>query len=259
MTGTYPTQKENPSKSELFGPKSNPKSGNWWPSSRNDMLQSNVNIFVAELVGTFGLLVAATGSIVYDGSLGFSLGIGFVAAMHFIGLFLVVLIFGRYSMAHFNPAVTIGFAISGYLKPRLIPLYLVAQAIGAVSGSLFVKQVMGNFAKLGLNAPNYSYGLPEVFGIETLATIFLMGGILLIINIKKNPIVVSAVIGGIVALDVFFFSPISGASMNPIRSFSPALLTGIYDDLWLYWAAPFVGSIIPAVVFTKLLKPKMYE
>ena len=88
------------------------------------MSQSHVNIFVAELVGTFGLVTAATGSIVYDGSLDFSLGIGFVAAMHFLGLFLLIFVFGRYSMAHFNPAVTIGFAISGYLKPRLIPLYL---------------------------------------------------------------------------------------------------------------------------------------
>lgn len=223
------------------------------------MPQSNVNIFVAELAGTFGLLVAATGSIVYDGSLGFSLGVGFVSAMHFLGLFFLVLIFGRYSMAHFNPAVTIGFAISGYLKPRSIPLYLVAQLIGAMSGSLFVKYVFGSFAKLGLNSPNHIHALANVFTVETLATIFLMGGILLIINIKKNPVIVSTVVGGIVALDVLFFASVSGASMNPIRSFAPAVLTGIYDDLWLYWTAPFLGSIIPGVIFAKFLKPKMYE
>lgn len=223
------------------------------------MQQSKVNIFVAELVGTFGLLVAATGSIVYNGSLGFSLGVGFVAAMHFLGLFFLVLVFGRYSMAHFNPAVTIGFAISGYLKPCRIPLYLAAQAIGAVSGSLFVKYVFGNFAKLGLNSPNHSYALPDVFAVETLATVFLMGSILLIINLKKNPVVVSMVVGGIVALDVLFFASVSGASMNPIRSLAPAVMTGIYDDLWMYWTAPFLGSVIPGVIFVKFVRPKMYE
>ena len=224
------------------------------------MAQSSVNLFVAELAGTFGLLVAATGSIVYDGSLGFSLGPAFVAAMHFLGLFLLVLVFGRYSMAHFNPAVTAGFAISGYLKPRLVPLYLAAQTIGAVSGSLFVKYVIGDSAKLGLNAPGPGHALPEIYGVEVLATVFLMGGILLVINTRKTPVVVSAVVGGIVALDVFFFGPVSGASMNPVRSLAPAVVTGIYGDLWLYLTAPFLGSVIPSLIFAKRFpKPKMYE
>lgn len=215
-------------------------------------MNNTVTIFVAELVGTFGLLVAATGSIVFDGRMNFTLGLAFIAGMHFIGLFILVFVFGKYSMAHFNPAVTIGFVISGYLKPRLIPLYFAAQIIGAVSGSLFVKYAIGNFAKLGLNTYAHEYSLPIVFGIEVAATIFLMGGILLIINFKKNnAAIVSAVVGGIVALDVFFFGPISGASMNPIRSLAPALTTGILDDLWLYWAAPFIGSIIPSVIYLK--------
>ncbi|MGQ0792197.1 MAG: aquaporin, partial [Nitrosopumilaceae archaeon] len=77
------------------------------------MHNSNLIIFFAELVGTFGLLVAATGSIVYDTSLGMTLGPIFVAAIHFVGLTIVVYAFGKYSMAHFNPAVTIGYFISG--------------------------------------------------------------------------------------------------------------------------------------------------
>ncbi len=95
------------------------------------MKYSNLIIFVSELLGTFGLLVAATGSIVYDSSLGNSLGPIFVAAIHFLGLAIVVYAFGKYSMAHFNPAVTIGFFISGYVKAKALPVYFVAQAIGA--------------------------------------------------------------------------------------------------------------------------------
>jgi len=216
------------------------------------MSYSNLTIFVAELIGTFGLVVAATGSIVFDGFMNFSLGPVFVAGMHFIGLAILVFSFGKYSMAHFNPAITIGFTIAGYLQPKKIPLYLIAQAIGAISGSLFVKYAIGNYAKLGLNFPNNEFDFSVIFGIEILATIFLMGGILLAVGRKRIRLsIVSVVVGGIIALDVFFLGPISGASMNPIRSFAPAVVTGIFDNLWLYWTAPFIGCIIPAIIFRK--------
>ena len=222
------------------------------------MQYSNNTIFVAELIGTFGLVVAATGSIVYNGSLNFSLGPVFVAGMHFIGISIVVLLFGKYSMAHFNPAVTIGYTIAGYLNPKKIPLYFLAQGIGAFSGILFVKYAIGNYAKLGLNFPNYEYSLAIIFGVEILATIFLMGGILLVVSSKKIHLgIISMVIGALVSLDVFFLGPISGASMNPIRSLAPAVVTGIPGDLWLYWTAPFIGSAIIALIFKKKFpKPK---
>lgn len=220
-------------------------------------MNSKISIFVAELLGTFGLVVAATGSIVYDGSLGNSLGLGFISIMHFAGLAFLVLVFGRYSMAHFNPAVTVGFAVSGHLKIGLIPLYLTAQAIGAISGSIFVKYVIGNYSLLGMNLPNLKYSVPTIFLTEMLATIFLMGAILIVISLKKNALISGIVIGGVVALDVLFFASISGASMNPMRSLAPAILVGVYDDLWLYWTAPFLGSIIPAVIFVIMSRRKM--
>lgn len=215
-------------------------------------MKNPINIFVAELVGTFGLVVAATGSIVFDGRMDFSLGPIFVAGMHFLGLTILVYAFGKYSMAHFNPAVTIGFTIAGFCKPKLLPIYFVAQAIGAIAGSLFVKFAIGNHAKLGLNFPNYDYSIFTIFGVEVLATIFLMGVILIVVSIKKLYVIfVAMAIGGVIALDVFFLGPISGASMNPIRSFAPAMITGIFNDLWLYWTAPFLGSIFAALIYRK--------
>ena len=95
------------------------------------MHSSNKIIFLAELIGTFGLVVAATGSMVYDVSLGGIYGHHFIVAMHFIGLSIVVYAFGKYSMAHFNPAVTVGFFITKHVKGRQLPYYFVAQAIGA--------------------------------------------------------------------------------------------------------------------------------
>ena len=215
------------------------------------MQNSNLVIFFAELVGTFGLLVAATGSIVYDASLGMTLGPIFVATIHFVGLAIVVYAFGKYSMAHFNPAVTIGYFISGHIKAKTMPVYFGAQAIGAFLGTFFVKYVIGDFVNLGLNFPNYSYSVSLFYGVEIIATIMLMGVILTVVHIKGLNKFAGLGIGAIVALDVYFLGPISGASMNPIRSLSPAVVTGIPDDLWLYWSAPFIGSAIAGLIYHK--------
>jgi len=215
------------------------------------MKYSNLIIFVSELLGTFGLLVAATGSIVYDASVGHSLGPIFVAAIHFLGLAIVVYAFGKYSMAHFNPAVTIGYFISGYIKVKALPVYFVAQAIGAFLGTFFVKYVIGSHAELGLNFPNYSYSIQLFYGVEIIATIFLMCVILAVVHVKGLNKFSGLAIGGIIALDVYFLGPISGASMNPIRSITPAIVSGIPDDLWLYLTAPFIGAAIVGVIYYK--------
>lgn len=218
------------------------------------MKNPNFIIFVSELVGTFGLLVAATGSIVYDARVGQTLGPIFIAGIHFIGLAIVVYAFGKYSMAHFNPAVTIGFFISGYVKAKILPIYFVAQAIGAFLGTFFVKYVIGDFADLGLNFPNYSYSIPIFYGVEIIATVFLMGVILIVVHVRRLNKFTGVAVGGIIALDVFFLGPISGASMNPIRSLSPAIFSGIIDDLWLYLTAPFIGVSIVGILYKKFSK-----
>lgn len=208
-------------------------------------------IFLAELAGTFGLLISATGSIVYDAKLGGLLGPIFIAFIHFIGLTVVVYAFGKYSMAHFNPAVTIGLFLAGYTKAKTLPVYFSAQAIGAFLGTFFVKYVIGDFVNLGLNYPNYSYSISIFYGIEILATVFLMGVILIVIHIKGLNKFTGLAIGAIIALDVYFLGPISGASMNPIRSLSPAMLVGMPDDLWLYLTAPFIGAVIIGIIYQK--------
>lgn len=219
------------------------------------MHKSNFVIFLAELAGTFGLLVAATGSIVYDGMMDNTLGIGFISIIHFIGLGAMIFLFGRYSMAHFNPAVTVAYFVAKYITAKQILVYIAAQIIGAFLGSLFVKYIIGDFARLGINSPNYQYPILGFFGVEVLATIFLMGSILIAVNIKGlQTIFISSIIAGTVALDVFFLGSISGASMNPIRSLTPAVFTGIFEDLWMYWSAPFIGGIIVALIFNKIKK-----
>ncbi|NWJ99163.1 aquaporin [Marine Group I thaumarchaeote] len=216
------------------------------------MHSSNKIIFIAELIGTFGLVVAAAGSMVYDAMLGGIYGHYFVVAMHFIGLAIVVYAFGKYSMAHFNPAVTIAFFITKHVKGRQLPYYFAAQAIGAFMGSIFVLLVMGDYANLGTNYPSPTSTVEANVSYEILTSIFLMGVIYIVIHFKKLGKLTGVAIGGIIALDVLFFGLVSGASMNPIRSLAPAVISGMTGDLWLYLTTPFIGTIIVAAIYKVL-------
>lgn len=203
--------------------------------------------FFAELVGTFIVVASATGSIVFDAKLGGILGIPFIAFAPFVGVAICVYLFGKVSMAHFNPAVTIGYLITGHLRKNLLAWYFGAELIGALLASVFVKYVIGTEANLGANAPNYDFSLSIIFGIEALASAFLMAVIYAVVLTKGLKGFSGIAIGGIVGLDIFFFGLISGASMNPARSLAPALLSGHLGDLWLYWTATFVGTSLVAL------------
>lgn len=204
--------------------------------------------FFSELVGTFIVVTSATGSIVFDAKLGGILGIPFIAFAPFVGVAISVYLFGKVSMAHFNPAVTIGYLITGHLRKNLLAWYFGAEIIGALLASVFVKYVIGTEANLGANAPNYDFSLSVIFGIEVLASAFLMAVIYAVVLTKGLKGLSGIAIGGIVGLDIFFFGLISGASMNPARSLAPALLSGHLEDLWLYWTATFVGTSLVALL-----------
>ena len=245
------------------------------------MHSSNKIIFIAELIGTFVLVVGATGSIVYNEMLGGIYGIGLIAAGHLVALSIAVYAFGKYSMAHFNPAVTIAFFITKHVKGKQLPYYIAAQSVGAFLGSIFVLFAMGDHANLGTNYPNLTSSVESNIIYEILATMFLMGVIYIVVHFKKLAMLTGVVIGGIVAIDVLLFGEISGASMNPIRSLAPAVVSGLIEyqwwwygdailsnemtthvgtiivkevmmDLWLYLTTPFIGTIIVAVIYKAL-------
>ena len=213
---------------------------------------SNQKKFIAEFVGTFVLVVCATGSIVLDARLAGSLGLGFMAFAPGVGAAVMIYKFAKISIANFNPAVTVAFLITKHIPVRLFPLYFMAEASGALLGTIFVKYVIGTEANLGANFPNYSYPIPLIFGIEILATMFLMGMVMIVVHTNGLRGFGWITIGSVIGLDVFFLSFISGASMNPIRSLAPAIFSGKVSDLWLYWSAPFVGSTIVAIIYRKL-------
>ncbi len=214
------------------------------------MVHSNLQIFTVELIGTFILVVFATGSIVYDVEhFNGELGIPFAAVAPFIALLIGVYSFGKISLAHFNPAVTIGYYITGHITKLQVLYYFAAEIIGAFLGSVFVLQFIGDGANLGANAPNYDFSTLVIFPVEVLASAMLMGVIFYVVYTKGLRGFSGVAIGGIVGLDILFLAFISGASMNPARALAPALLSGTLGDLWLYWSAPFVGTMIAAFAF----------
>jgi aquaporin Z len=217
-------------------------------------LTSSQKRFVAEVIGTFIVVVLATGSVVVDAKFGGKLGLPFIAFAPFVGVAVGVYLFGKISMAHFNPAVTLGFLITGHITKLQLLQYLTAQITGALIASVFVMYVIGTEASLGTNAPDYSYPLPLVFGIEVLATAMLMAVIYLVVYTKGLWRLGGLAIGATVGLDIFFLAFISGASMNPARSLAPALLSGVLGNLWLYWTATFIGSFSVAFLIRKRFK-----
>ena len=214
------------------------------------MAYSNLQIFIVELIGTFLLVVFATGSIVYDAEVfDGKLGIPFIALAPFIALLIAVYAFRKISFAHFNPAVTIGYYITGHITKIQVAYYFTAEIIGALLGSLFILSFIGEKADLGANIPNYDFSIFLIFSVEVLASAMLMGVIFYVVYTKGLKGFSGVAIGGIVGLDILFLAFISGASMNPARALAPALLSGELSNLWLYLTAPFVGTTIAAFLF----------
>ncbi|MDE1863530.1 MAG: aquaporin [Thaumarchaeota archaeon] len=209
--------------------------------------------FLAEMAGTFVVVALATGSVVISARYGGVFGPWFVALAPAAAVAMMVYSFGRVSMAHFNPAVSVGFLITKHLPRNLLPVYLGAEMTGAILASVFVRYAIGTQADLGANAPDYHYPILLIIGVEVLATGLLMAVILAVVHTGGLRGLGGIAIGGIVGLDIFFLGVVSGASMNPARSLAPALLSDSLGSLWLYLTATFIGSGIVAAAYSKCI------
>ncbi|MFZ3090606.1 MAG: aquaporin [Nitrospirota bacterium] len=199
--------------------------------------------YLAELFGTFALVFAGTGAlIINDVSGGY---ISHVGVAFTFGLVVMSMIYtlGDISGAHFNPAVTFGFWISGRFPGRKLLPYVMSQCAGAFSASVILYLLFPKHPTLGATLPAAS--VAQAFILEVILAFFLM---FVIINIsvgaKETGLMAGVAIGGIVALEALFAGPITGASMNPARSAAPAVVSGNFQQLWIYLVAPFMGSYL---------------
>ena len=204
-------------------------------------------VLAAEFIGTFALVFAGAGAIMVDATTG---ALGHVGVAISFGLVIMVMIYavGHVSGAHFNPAVTLAFALTRHFPwPRLVG-YWAAQVLGALVAAAILRGSLGDVAHVGATLPSGSQR--QSFLWEVVLTFFLMFVIMAVATDTRAVGEAAAIaIGGTVGLDAMFGGPISGASMNPARSIGPAVVSGDLHALWLYITAPILGAAIGALAY----------
>jgi aquaporin Z len=197
----------------------------------------------SELLGTFFLVLVAAGG----GLLHAQGQISLAAAVVAPGLMVlaIILFMGAVSGAHLNPAVSLAFALRGDFPWRRVPGYIVVQLLGATLACLFLLAVFGNIQHLGATLPGPGYHNWQAFLMEIALTGGLLSVILGTASAAQNVGAIGALgVGGYIALAGLWAAPVSGTSMNPARSFGPALVSGDWTAYWVYVAGPLIGAAI---------------
>ncbi len=210
---------------------------------------------LAEAIATFSLVFAGCGAIVVDHERGGSLGTTGIAAT--FGLVIMVMVYatGHLSGAHINPAVTIAFSATRHFPARDAALYVPAQLGGAVAGALVLRLVWHERpAHLGATVPTVGTGAAVLY--ELVLTAFLMFVIMAVATDTRAVGAAAAIaIGGTVALDALVGGGVTGASMNPARSFGPALVAPEWRDFWIYLVGPVIGALVGAAAYQLVRLP----
>jgi aquaporin Z len=221
---------------------------------------------VAEAVGTFFLCFAGIAAILStQPPINSGAGLVGIALAHGLALAIAINCFGGISGGHHNPAVTIGFLSTGRIAPPLAVLYIISQLIGAIAAAgacnaIFPETVV-DAAKLGIPLPpDLLAGEPVTVGVVLLAE-FIMTFLLMTavfgtaVDERGKAVKIGAfAIGLTVTFDILAGGPVTGASMNPARSFGPALVHNFFGPLhWCYWAAPIAGAVVAAQLYQHVL------
>jgi aquaporin Z len=197
----------------------------------------------SELLGTFALVLVAAGGGILHGQGQISLAAAVVAP----GLMVmaIILFMGAVSGAHLNPGVSLAFALRGDFPWRRVPGYIIIQLIGATLACLFLDAVFGNIQHLGATLPGPGYEDWQALLMEIVLTALLVSVILGTASAAQNVGAIAALgVGGYIALAGLWSAPVSGTSMNPARSFGPALVSGDFTSYWVYVVGPLTGALI---------------
>lgn len=207
-------------------------------------------------MGTFALVFAGPGAAAVDANSGG--GVSGVGVGMAFGLIVMVMIFslGHISGCHINPAVTIAFLALGRIAPAKAAGYIAVQLIGAVLAGLAIVAILGQTGDAGATTPHIG-GTDAAFFSELILTFFLMFVILGVATDGRAQGTMAAIaIGGYVGFAATGWGPVANASMNPARSFGPAVAANVWTAHWVYWVAPIVGTLLAAAVYELLREPK---
>jgi aquaporin Z len=211
--------------------------------------------YIAEIIGTFALVFCGTGAIIINQESGGVITHAGIAAT--FGLIVAAMIYtlGDISGAHFNPAVTVAFWVAKTFPTKELLPYVLSQALGAFSATAMLGWMFPSNALLGATLPAGS--AMQSFVLEIVLMFILMFTILHVAKgSKEQGMFAGIAIGSVVLLEAMFAGPVSGASMNPVRSLSPAILSGHTEHLWVYLTAPVLGAILAVVMWSVLRQPE---
>ena len=207
--------------------------------------------YLSEFIGTFSMIFCGCGAMVINDYTGGVITHPGVAITWGLIVMSMIYAFGDISGAHFNPAVTLSFAVAKKFSWKEVPMYMTSQFFGAITASIILLFL---FPKSDLGATIPIIEPLKVFVIELLLSFFLM---VVIINVstgsKETGSIAGFAIGGVILLEAMFAGPLTKASMNPVRSLAPALVSGNFSHIWVYLTAPFLGMLL-AVFSCKLVK-----
>jgi aquaporin TIP len=209
---------------------------------------------LAEFVGTFALVFAGVGAIVTGANL---VGVAFA---HGLVIAVMASAVGHISGGHFNPAVTFGFLVTRRIDPTLAGAYVGAQLLGATVAALALRVLYPDGLDLDAGVPQLGAGVSAGagMGIEAILTFFLVWVIFATAADPRGAFksIAGLAIGLTITLDILAGGPLTGAAMNPARSFGPALVQGVWDDTLVYWIGPLAGGGVAALLYDLLyLRP----
>ena len=213
----------------------------------------------AEFVGAFALVFIGAGAVLSAGPSG-EPGVVGVALANGLAIGVMVSAVGHISGGHFNPAITLGFLVTGRLAPLLAVVYWVAQFAGAVGAAALLRWIFDDASEGNLGAPVLSPSIQPEAGlmIEAILTFFLVWVVFATAADPRGTFksIAGLAIGFTITMDVLMGGPLTGAAMNPARAFGPELLSNNWDNFWIWYIGPFAGGVIAAVAYELLyLRP----
>ncbi|HWL39292.1 MAG TPA: aquaporin [Gemmatimonadaceae bacterium] len=208
--------------------------------------------FIAEFIGTFALVFVGSGAIMSARISGSPAALVEIALAH--GLILAVMVSALMRISgHFNPAVTLAFLATRRIEPMMAALYVIAQIIGAVAAAYALKATFPEAVFMATRGGGQSIALDttggQAFLLEAIATFMLMFVIYGTVVDLRGPKIGGLAIGFVVAADILVIGSRTGASMNPARSFGPAVASGVFEAQFLYWLAPIAGALVAGLLY----------
>ena len=211
----------------------------------------NTKNLVAEFIGTFALIFIGAGAL----AIGQANLVG-VALAHGLVIVTFAYAYGHLSGTHINPAVTLGLLIAGEIEFVAAIGYWVVQFLGGILGALVLNAVLPNPGDLGVTILSEGVGSGQGLVVEIVLTFFLVNTIFNTAVSGKAGNLAGLAIGLTLVLAILMGGPLTRASLNPARTLGPAIVSGNYADIWLYFVGPFVGAILAALLYIGVLKDK---